>query len=162
MFKRLLLSALIAICGMSFAFAQVQVAGIAFYNLENLFDTIPNNPLGRDLEYTPNGKNQWDSRKYNNKIEKLSYAISQLTTKTTPNGPAIIGVSEIENRSVLEDLVAAPLSSLGTFRSATTIRPISAVSTWACSTIPATLNSKTLPITALRQCPSPPATRCVL
>lgn len=93
---------------MSFAFAQVQVAGIAFYNLENLFDTIPNNPLGRDLEYTPNGKNQWDSRKYNNKIEKLSYAISQLTTKTTPNGPAIIGVSEIENRSVLEDLVAAP------------------------------------------------------
>lgn len=108
MFKRLLLSALIAICGMSFAFAQVQVAGIAFYNLENLFDTIPNNPLGRDLEYTPNGKNQWDSRKYNNKIEKLSYAISQLTTKTTPNGPAIIGVSEIENRSVLEDLVSAP------------------------------------------------------
>lgn len=88
--------------------AQVQVAGVAFYNLENLFDTIPNNPLGRDLEYTPQGKNQWDSRKYENKIANLSYALSQLTSKVTPNGPAIIGVSEIENRSVLEDLVAAP------------------------------------------------------
>ena len=101
MFKRLLLSALIAICGMSFAFAQVQVAGIAFYNLENLFDTIPNNPLGRDLEDTPNGKNPCDRRQHNNKLEKLSYAISQLPTKTTPNGPAILGRSEIGNRSVL-------------------------------------------------------------
>ncbi|MDE6136035.1 MAG: endonuclease/exonuclease/phosphatase family protein [Muribaculaceae bacterium] len=84
----------------------VQVAGIAFYNLENLFDTIPNNPEGRDAEYTPDGKNQWDGRKYRNKINNMAYAISQLTTKYTPYGPAIIGVSEIENRSVLEDLVA--------------------------------------------------------
>ena len=30
--------------------AQYQVFGVAFYNLENLFDTIPNNPLGRDAE----------------------------------------------------------------------------------------------------------------
>ena len=34
---------------------SMQMAGIAFYNLENLFDTIPNNPEGRDLEYTPGG-----------------------------------------------------------------------------------------------------------
>ena len=107
MFKRLYLALLAAFIGVA-AFAQVQVAGIAFYNLENLFDTIPNNPLGRDLEYTPNGKNQWDSRKYYNKLHNLAYAISQLNTKTTPNGPAIIGVSEIENRTVLEDLVAQP------------------------------------------------------
>lgn len=86
----------------------VQVAGIAFYNLENLFDTIPNNPQGRDLEFTPKGQRQWDSRKYNAKLEKLSYAISQFTTPTTPYGPAIIGVSEIENRAVLEDLVSRP------------------------------------------------------
>ena len=87
---------------------RYQVAGIAFYNLENLFDTIPNNPLGRDLEYTPGGKNQWDSRKYNNKIHNMARAISSFTGKTTPNGPAVIGVSEIENRTVLEDLVADP------------------------------------------------------
>lgn len=85
-----------------------QVMGIAFYNLENLFDTIPNNPLGRDAEFTPNGSRQWNSQKYNEKIGNMARAISNFTTKTTPNGPAIIGVSEIENRSVLEDLVKDP------------------------------------------------------
>ena len=86
----------------------MQAAGIAFYNLENLFDTIPNNPEGRDLEFTPGGQRQWNGRKYREKLHNLAYAISNLTTKTSPYGPAIIGVSEIENRSVLEDLVAQP------------------------------------------------------
>ncbi|MDE7190443.1 MAG: endonuclease/exonuclease/phosphatase family protein, partial [Muribaculaceae bacterium] len=36
-----------------------------------------------------------------------SYAISQMKTRTTPMGPAVIGVSEIENESVLQDLVAS-------------------------------------------------------
>ncbi|MEE1207685.1 MAG: endonuclease/exonuclease/phosphatase family protein [Muribaculaceae bacterium] len=84
---------------------RMQVAGIAFYNLENLFDTIPNNPESRDLEYTPNGQKQWNGQKYWSKINNLARAISSFTSKTTPYGPAIIGVSEIENRSVLEDLV---------------------------------------------------------
>ncbi len=87
---------------------KVQVAGVAFYNLENLFDTIPNNPENRDLEFTPGGQRQWNGRKYWEKVHNLAYAISQLTTRTTPYGPAILGVSEIENRSVLEDLVAQP------------------------------------------------------
>ena len=87
---------------------QVQVAGIAFYNFENLFDTIPNNPLGRDEEFTPGGSRQWDGRKYWIKVHNLAYAISQFKTKTTPIGPAIIGVSEIENRSVMEDVVNQP------------------------------------------------------
>lgn len=87
---------------------RMQVAGIAFYNLENLFDTIPNNPEGRDLEFTPGGSRQWNGVKYWSKINNLARAISSFTTKTTPGGPAIIGVSEIENRSVLEDLVKNP------------------------------------------------------
>lgn len=83
---------------------QYKVYGVAFYNLENLFDTINNN--GKyDLEYTPQGKNQWDSRKYWSKVHNMAYAISRMTTQTTPQGPALIGVSEIENRSVLVDVV---------------------------------------------------------
>lgn len=83
------------------------VYGVAFYNLENLFDTINNN--GKyDLEFSPQGKNRWDSNKYRSKIRNLSYAISQMTTPRTPDGPAVIGVSEVENESVLRDLVAAP------------------------------------------------------
>lgn len=85
---------------------QYMVYGVAFYNLENLFDTINNN--GKyDLEFTPGGARQWDGKKYWSKIDNLARAITAMTTKTTPNGPAIIGVSEIENRSVLEDLVKA-------------------------------------------------------
>lgn len=85
---------------------KYQTFGVAFYNLENLFDTINNN--GKyDLEFSPEGKNRWDGKKYRSKIKNLSYALSQMTTKTTPMGPAIIGVSEIENKTVLDDLVKA-------------------------------------------------------
>lgn len=83
---------------------QFMVLGVAFYNLENLFDTINNN--GKyDLEFSPNGAKKWDGKKYWSKINNMAYAISQMTTKTMPMGPAIIGVSEIENKSVLDDLV---------------------------------------------------------
>ena len=104
------LMALIAFASLNFSTnAQktgTQVAGIAFYNLENLFDTIPNNPRGRDEEFTPNGSRQWNSQKYWEKINNLAFAISNFKTTGTPNGPAIVGVSEIENKSVLDDLVA--------------------------------------------------------
>ncbi len=85
---------------------KYQVFGVAFYNLENLFDTINNNGT-YDLEYSPAGAKKWNGLKYRNKIENLARAITAFTTPTTPNGPAFIGVSEIENRSVLEDLVKA-------------------------------------------------------
>lgn len=99
----------VAAAGLFTASAQEKKAavfGAAFYNLENLFDTINNN--GKyDLEFSPQGKNNWNGKKYRSKIKNLSYAISQMTNKYTPNGPAVIGVSEVENITVLEDLVKA-------------------------------------------------------
>lgn len=88
---------------------QFRVYGVAFYNLENLFDTINNN--GKyDLEFSPQGSRQWNGKKYWSKINNMATAIAHMTSKTTPKGPAIIGVSEIENQSVLDDLVkAAPI-----------------------------------------------------
>ena len=85
---------------------QFMVFGVAFYNLENLFDTINNNGT-YDLEFSPQGSRQWDGHKYWSKINNLARAIGAMTTKTTPMGPAIIGVSEIENKGVLDDLVKA-------------------------------------------------------
>ncbi|MCH5214778.1 MAG: endonuclease/exonuclease/phosphatase family protein [Muribaculaceae bacterium] len=107
--KKIIPFVLLAMLLPSFANAQKKqmMFGVAFYNLENLFDTIPNNPYGRDLEYTPGGDNHWDSRKYLSKIKNMSYAISQLKTDYTPEGPAVIGCSEVENLGVLQDLVAA-------------------------------------------------------
>lgn len=111
-FVTLVLAAVIALCAPAYAQdgsnRRVQVAGIAFYNFENLFDTIPNNPEGRDEEFTPGGQRQWDGRKYRTKVHNLAYAISQFKTRLTPYGPAIIGVSEIENRSVMEDVINEP------------------------------------------------------
>ena len=89
------------------------VYGIAFYNLENLFDTINANGT-YDLEFSPKGNRQWDSEKYWAKINNMAYTISQMVTPETPNGPAIIGISEIENESVVKDLVKAqPLAARG-------------------------------------------------
>ncbi|MDD3406391.1 MAG: endonuclease/exonuclease/phosphatase family protein [Paludibacteraceae bacterium] len=75
---------------------------IGFYNLENLFDTI-DSPDTNDSEYLPNGANKWTSYKYDNKLHNMAYAISKF-----PKEMAILGVSEVENRLVLEDLVAQP------------------------------------------------------
>lgn len=86
---------------------QYQVACVAFYNLENIYDTI-DAPDVDDAEFTPAGKNQWGSMKYLNKLHNMSYAISQIGGKYAPNGPLVLGVSEVENKSVLEDLVKMP------------------------------------------------------
>ncbi len=83
------------------------VYSAAFYNLENLFDTI--HDVGKnDYEYLPEGKNKWNSMKYRSKQHNMAKVISGLSTDMLPMGPAIIGVSEIENRRVLEDLVKQP------------------------------------------------------
>ncbi|MDR1682500.1 MAG: endonuclease/exonuclease/phosphatase family protein [Candidatus Symbiothrix sp.] len=77
---------------------------LAFYNLENLFDTINSNGT-YDLEYSPQGVKKWNTDKYSRKINNMAYALSKLGKEICPAGPTIIGVSEIENRKVLEDLV---------------------------------------------------------
>jgi len=84
---------------------DMQVACIAFYNLENLFDTVHNEGVN-DFEYTPTGTNKWNGMKYRAKQKNMSYAISQIGLDVSPVGAVILGVSEIENRGVLEDLVS--------------------------------------------------------
>ena len=84
-----------------------KVGLVGFYNLENLFDTI-NDPLKQDEEFLPQGANQWNTEKYTTKLHNMAYAISTIGTDITPDGIAVLGVSEIENRTVLEDLVVQP------------------------------------------------------
>ena len=84
-----------------------KVGLIGFYNLENLFDTI-DDPLKDDGEFTPQGTNQWNTEKYLAKLHNMAYAISTIGTDISPDGVAVLGMSEMENRTVLEDLVAQP------------------------------------------------------
>jgi predicted extracellular nuclease len=83
---------------------EYNIRTIAFYNLENLFDTI-NDPSIND-EASPIMKLKANKSKvYWDKIDKLSYVISQIGLEKTKTSPAVIGVCEIENKKVLEDLV---------------------------------------------------------
>lgn len=81
-----------------------QVACVGFYNLENLFDTI-DSPNTNDAEFLPEGKRHWTNKVYQDKLGNLAKVISELGTETTPDGVAILGVAEVENQLVLEDLV---------------------------------------------------------
>ena len=104
--KRILIifAALALFC--SAAFAQktgTQNHVIGFYNLENLFD-VYNDPVKNDEEFLPEGKNKWTEAKYQKKLQNMAKVIRAMKEE---NGVwhALLGVSEIENRLVLEDLV---------------------------------------------------------
>lgn len=86
---------------------QYKVATVAFYNLENLFDTL-DTPDKNDEEYTPEGSNNWNSKKYYAKLKNMAEVISQIGNDLTDAPPAIVGVCEVENRQVLEDLIEQP------------------------------------------------------
>ena len=80
---------------------------VAFYNFENLFDTINNE--NKDEEWLPNGAQNWTNEKYQQKLINLSRVLSEIGTGENPNSPTFIGGCEIENRHVLEDLIKTPL-----------------------------------------------------
>lgn len=86
---------------------EYKIAAIGFYNLENLFDTL-DSPTTNDADFLPGGRLLWNTEKYVSKQKNMAKVISQLATELTPDGLALLGVSEIENRKVLEDLVAQP------------------------------------------------------
>lgn len=80
-----------------------QVACIGFYNVENLFDTI-NTPDVNDEDFTPTGSYAWSSVRYYEKLDRLAEVISLMGTEYTTDGPAILGLAEVENRAVIYDL----------------------------------------------------------
>jgi hypothetical protein len=92
---------------------KYQVACVAFYNLENLFDTI-DSPDTDDAEFLPNAANKWDAERYAYKLRNMAQVIRQIGTTdkqlgaASSLGPVLLGVVEIENRSVLEDLIRTP------------------------------------------------------
>ncbi|MFR9669143.1 MAG: endonuclease/exonuclease/phosphatase family protein [Rikenellaceae bacterium] len=85
------------------ALSQINHTTIASYNVENLFDTI-NNPTTKDRVFTPRGKNRWSGEHYRAKIENIGAVINGIA-KESGDFPAIITLCEVENRSVVEDLV---------------------------------------------------------
>ena len=92
MFKYLIILALTTYI----AQAQAQSATIGFYNVENLFDTIPS--LIYEDEFTPKGRKAWTSDRYQNKMNNIAKVIDQMSCD-------VIGLCEVENEGVIRDLV---------------------------------------------------------
>lgn len=60
-------------------------------------------------DFTANSAKNWDTQKYNDKMGKLAKVISELGRTYTNDNPAIMGLLEIENRQVVQDLIGQPL-----------------------------------------------------
>ncbi len=73
---------------------------VMFYNTENLFDTV-DDPATADDEFTPAGRKEWTQERYEKKLEDLAKVITDLLPKGLPD---LIGLCEVENRTVLEEL----------------------------------------------------------
>jgi len=86
------------------------ISTIAIYNLENLFFTIVDPDPNKILqdEFTPKGKNMWNTERYLQKLENMSFVISQLGAEQTNTAPIIVGISEVENKGVIQDLINHP------------------------------------------------------
>ena len=99
----MLCMALLAVATIS---AQDKPYSVVFYNLENLFD-IYNDPETHDDEFTPHGVKQWNEIRYQKKLTNMERVLFDIAAQQKEY-PIVIGVSEIENRSVLEDLISQP------------------------------------------------------
>ena len=100
--KYYLISALLLVCLLPLLSQKnVKTFVVVSYNVENLFDTI-NSPDFDDDEFTPSGTKNWTYKRYEDKLKKLVEVVRSIPGKEPP---ALLGLAEIENRGVLEDLI---------------------------------------------------------
>lgn len=85
---------------------KYSVYGVGFYNQENLFDTCHDEGKN-DYDFLPSGSYKWNGLKYTHKLRNMARAIADMGTDVLPGvGCAVIGLSEVENSKVLDDLTS--------------------------------------------------------
>ena len=77
---------------------------IAFYNCENLFDAYDDKRTNDD-DFLPSSVKKWTLSRYENKLRKLSFVISNIGKTETGKHPALVGLAEVENAKVVKDLI---------------------------------------------------------
>lgn len=87
-------------CSDEIRFSEKGEISVAFYNLDNLFDTIDDLSTN-DADFTPQGRYHWNTEKFNQKLEKLAKVIRRIDGSASPD---VLGVCELENRPALEAL----------------------------------------------------------
>ena len=86
-------------------------ATVVFYNVENLFDTV-DDPHCNDNEFLPESNKKWTVERYQKKLEDISRALTEINPEDLPE---VIGLCEIENQTVLEDLTQTPAMARGEY-----------------------------------------------
>ena len=104
----ILLLALVAAVSILHAQKQYGLYSVAFYNQENLFDTIHDEGKN-DYDYLPNGSYHWNKMKYEHKLANMARVLLELgEDRLRGVGASVIGMSEVENSRVLDHLIAQP------------------------------------------------------
>ena len=85
---------------------------IVFYNVENLFD-LENEPGNEDGGFTPGGAKKWTAERYQIKLDTLARVLSSINENELPE---IIGLCEVENKKVVEDLVNSKYLEEGKYK----------------------------------------------
>ncbi|MDF2457506.1 MAG: hypothetical protein K0R51_3499 [Cytophagaceae bacterium] len=84
---------------------------IAFYNVENLFDTV-DDPHKSDNDFLPGSPLKWDTEKYKNKQQHIAQVIANFDKE----GLSILGLAEVENKEVVEELIRTSVLSGKNYR----------------------------------------------
>ena len=74
---------------------------LMFYNTENFFDAM-RDPTINDRDFTPEGSMHWTQTRY---LEKRNNIFRVIANVGEWDPPAFVGLCEIENRGVLDDLL---------------------------------------------------------
>ena len=107
--KKISLFSIMLFCYFNYCFSQRDLPSaknsntIVFYNVGKFFD-IQNDPKTYDDEFLPEGKKQWTEERYKKKVTDIAKVLSEINENELP---VIIGLVEVENRKVVEDIVAS-------------------------------------------------------
>lgn len=104
MFRALIIATLLAASTLT---VSAQKHTVVFYNVENLFDTL-NDPTVADEEFLPLADRAWSAERYRAKLQLIAKALTDIA----PQPPTLIGLAEVENRAIIQDLLqTAPLEN---------------------------------------------------
>lgn len=84
---------------------------VAFYNLDNLYDTVDDKDHN-DTEFTPSGKYAWTVERYSQKLDNMRKVI---VTMANGNSPDVLGMCELESRQAINDLFSAGMLKGGSY-----------------------------------------------
>jgi len=85
---------------------------VVFYNVENLFDTIDDTTVWDD-HFLPDSLKKWTDERYDKKLTDLAKVLTEISEDDLPE---VIGVCEVENRKVVEDLFTTDSLKKGKFK----------------------------------------------